>query len=499
MYISKLVRWVIWATCVGLAPLESFAFNSGSTGADGAFNPTVNTEVQVPPSGVFNFTSVDIPNGITVTFRSNATNTPVVMLVQGDANVAGTVQLNGAASPSTGHSGDGNITDDGDPGRGGPGGFDGGRGGQAPRGSAGRGLGPGGGEGGHYVPDSTWGGVTCTYGLGAGGGYASVGGSVTSGGGGYFPEAIAVGGSTYGVSTVLPLIGGSGGGGGTGGPSFAGSGGGGGGGALLIAASGAVTLSGVILADGANAGDDDTGQNNGAAGGGGSGGAVRIIASRLQGAGKVFARGGQGGVSENWGMYSQTASRGGAGSPGRVRLEAEVFTFTGSTTPHYDVVATPAPAFVPNLPGLRIVAVGGFPVPQQPVGRADVTLPFGTPNPVAVEVETQGIPVSSVVQVRVVPEFGGATSVDSSPTAGTLDSASTSVDLDIPDGASVIEAEATFTVTADLGVRLAPYALNEPLDRVRVTATLGQPSTMILQTASGREVEVPAAALAAGW
>ncbi len=56
------------------------AFNSGSSGADGAFNPTVNATVQVPPSGIFNYTSVLIPVGVTVTYRRNTTNTPVVIL-----------------------------------------------------------------------------------------------------------------------------------------------------------------------------------------------------------------------------------------------------------------------------------------------------------------------------------------------------------------------------------------------------------------------------------
>ena len=44
------------------------AFNSGSTGADGALSPTVNTEIQLPESGILNYTTVNIPSGVTVKF-----------------------------------------------------------------------------------------------------------------------------------------------------------------------------------------------------------------------------------------------------------------------------------------------------------------------------------------------------------------------------------------------------------------------------------------------
>jgi hypothetical protein len=87
----------------------------------------------------------------------------------------------------------------------------------------------------------------------------------------------------------------------------------------------------------------------------------------------------------------------------------------------------------------------------------------------------------------------------SPPTTGSLDYGVTSVDVSIPNGASVIEAETTFTVTAALEKRLAPYAQGERVESVRLTATPGQSSSMVLLTASGRKVEVPAAALAAGW
>ena len=106
-----------------------YAFDSGSTGADGAFLPSVDTRLDLPADGIFNFTEVNIPAGVTVTFNSNATNTPVIMLVSGNATIDGVIDVSGGdAAPSNG-AGNGNVGDDGQPGAAGPGGFRGGRGG----------------------------------------------------------------------------------------------------------------------------------------------------------------------------------------------------------------------------------------------------------------------------------------------------------------------------------------------------------------------------------
>ncbi len=134
---------------------ELSAFVSGSTGADGAFNPTASTTLQLPPTGVFNFTTVNIPSSVTVTFTRNANNTPVYILATGDVTITGTIKVDGAAAVS------GNIA------KGGPGGFDGGCGG-APYKLGSRGLGPGGGGAGTS---------TCLY--GGGGGFGTAGGTST--------------------------------------------------------------------------------------------------------------------------------------------------------------------------------------------------------------------------------------------------------------------------------------------------------------------------------
>ena len=196
MKFSNLLRRVgAAALSFGLATGAASAFNSGSTGIDGTFSPTVDTELQLPPDGIFNFTDVNIPSGVTVTVARNAINTPVTMLASGDVTIAGTIDITGGFATDAGAAGDGNLGDDGLPGIGGPGGFDGGRGGTVDDPRGGDGLGPGGGGGG--VAEG-----------GGGAGYVVAGqGSICGG-------ANGVAGPAYGSETLLPLIGGSGGGGG---------------------------------------------------------------------------------------------------------------------------------------------------------------------------------------------------------------------------------------------------------------------------------------------
>ena len=182
--------------------------NTGSDGSDGPFNPTAaNTVINMAshPDGIYQYTSVNIPANVTVTFTPNANNTPVVWLVQGNVVINGTLAVDGSSAVDTAE------------GLGGPGGY---RGGGGPAASSGQGPG-----GGLFGP---W-----------GGGHASYGalGGVNNG----VPP-----GPTYGNTFLIPLLGGSGGGGTT--NNGGGFGGGGGGGALLIAASGVITMSGGIQA-----------------------------------------------------------------------------------------------------------------------------------------------------------------------------------------------------------------------------------------------------------
>src|SRR5262249_3695116 len=113
-------------TLAASVPASAQSFSSGSTGADGALNAAAGTTtLTVPPSGVFNFTTVNVPSGATVKFTRNATNTPVTMLATGNVTIAGIIDLSGTVG-GAGRSGSVAVGPTG--GAGGPGGFDGGSG-----------------------------------------------------------------------------------------------------------------------------------------------------------------------------------------------------------------------------------------------------------------------------------------------------------------------------------------------------------------------------------
>jgi len=457
---------------VGLLPGSGACFDSGSTGADGDFNPSVSTEVPLPPNGVLNYRSVNIPAGVTVRFKRNATNTPVIMLVAGDVVIAGTMNLAGEAALPTGPvGGNDDFLDDGLPGKGAPGGFDGGHGG-VPAGSeskGGRGLGPGGGGGG-----------TGNY-AGSGGGA----GHATAGGRGHVFGSPGEAGSTYGSKYLLPLIGGSGGGGGYTGPSYRGCGGGGGGGAILLAATGKVTISGLVTANGGAGG---AGVASGYAwlgtGGGGSGGAIRIVATQIVGTGEISAAGGP-----------QGTGGAGYGGAGWVRLESDAIAFSGSVNPPF-TFAAPGPLFMASQPAVRFASVAGIPVPGEPTGSNDLTIPTTTANPVTLALATSGIPPGSVIKVTVIPRFGPAVSLDSPPTAGTVAAATTSVSMDIPGGHNVLSAETTYTVIASVGDSLSRFAEGERVEKITFSSTLGKGSQATLHTPSGRQFPIEPALLA---
>ena len=113
-------RWVI-VVCLALFMMSAASpvhaqFISGSNGSDGAFAPTSNVTVQLDDDGVFHYTTINIPAGVTVRFTRNARNTPVVMLAQGNVTINGAIVIDGVNAQSLG-------------GDGGPGGFNGGVGG----------------------------------------------------------------------------------------------------------------------------------------------------------------------------------------------------------------------------------------------------------------------------------------------------------------------------------------------------------------------------------
>lgn len=463
------------------------SFVSGSTGVDGAFAPTANIELQLPPDGIFNFTTVDLPAGVTVTFKRNTANTPVYILATGDVNIVGTISVSGEngkdGSTGTGNIGEGTIPVYG--GKGGPGGFDGGRGGLYatvgfPEVLPSAGLGPGGGK------------ISSSVYSGGGGGYVNNGDAAMYDvwqGGGRQTDLTRYGeaSNSYGNVFLLPLVAGSGGGGGV---FYNGNGGsgGGGGGAILIASSGTINIIGGITAIGGNGGRGSIG-----CGGGGSGGAIRLIAKVIRGNGTMSANGGSGvntGLSTG-GYYSPFYSfNSGTGSPGRIRLEAYTFERTAATSPASST-GSPSSVFIANIPSLTITNIGGTAVPASTTGAyatPDITLPSTTTNPVIVNISAANVPVGTTVTVMVIPVSGASSTVTSSALSGTNASSTTTASITLPSGAAtIIQASATFTVQTASN-QMPMYADGEKVVKIKVAAVMGGKSTVTYITESGKEV-----------
>ena len=413
----------IFASILSYAPLMAQTFVSGSTGADGPMpicSPApCTTTLQLPPSGIFNFTTVNIPAGVTVKFLRNEGNTPVTILATGDVSISsGSIDVTGSAAVS------------GVPGRGGPGGFDGAMGGtgfgSSPSGTPG--LGPGGGQGG-------------VAGIGTAPGSASGGGFGTQG---TANGAAVPGGQTYGVHTVFPLIGGSGGGGGAGGPTSSGPAGGGGGGAILIASSGTLTMNvtGVIqgiFANGGNGALKSVGLAQNVASGCGSGGAIRLIANSI--------------VTNGALLDVRSSCSAGLFTGGLGRIRVETFQLTGN----FNIAggapfsqALPQKVLPDNAsPSVHIVSIGGVSVPPTPQATffnvPDVTVNPNVANPIAVALQANNVPLGTALAVSVVTEgVATRTTFTSTALAGTLASSSATANVTLPPGTSVLTATATF-------------------------------------------------------
>lgn len=489
-HINTKVSVVTLAIVLGIPfAVAAAPFVSGSDCPSGpkclnAYTASLTNEViDLPADGVLHYTTFDVPAGKTVSFKKNAANTPVTILTSGNVSIAGTLWVGYLSTPTnSGTSGDGILGDDGKPGYGGPGGFDGGVGGLGPilggvaGAPGGGGMGPGGGQPAtsHYPSYAA--------------GYAG-GGGAFSGNGANSTWDAAVGGTAYGQSTLLPLIGGSGGGGGAAGTTYSGAGGGGGGGAILIASSGTISISGTIYANG-GAGGASAGSGGGGGGGGGAGGGIRLVAETLtrSGGGYLQATGGAGGGGANF--------SGGAGSAGYTRIESNAITgwTTGNANPAY-TTSTPGKIFVPNNPTLTIVSVNGVPVTTN-TGVADITLPEGTTMPVNVVVNGTNIPVNTSVKMYLVRTNGARSEVPSSPALGGTDASSTATAaVTFLPGNTTVLASVTYTVTELLAASL-PKFNGEYVAKIRVESEIGGTSKTTYITASGKEY--PAAAPAVG-
>jgi len=371
--------------CVSTASAGTFI--SGSTGADGAFNPTVSTELQLPPNGIFNFTTVNIPPGITVTFKKNAANTPVYILATGNVTILGWIVVDGGWTDSSG----GNA-----PGVGGPGGYDGGYGGM----------------------DGAAGGA----GLGPGGGSAGIGGSF-----GTLAQCNQAG-TVYGNVRVIPLLGGSGGGGQNSASTNPGNGGAGGAGAILIASSGTINITnGVITAIG--------GMSYRGLAGGGSGGTIKLVANTISDS--YYTLHVDGGPGSCYGGY------------GRIRLEA--FNIGNITSFFAYSTGLPSSVFLSNIPTLSITSIAGVNVPSSPTASfltPDLALPNTTTNPVAVALSASYIPAGANVTVSATPQYGNTTTANAA-LIGTGASSTAIVNINLStDYVSVIMAYITYSLQA---------------------------------------------------
>src|SRR5262245_63273921 len=149
----------VWLAVSG--PSAAQTFNSGSTEANGDLLQQCSVTL---PSGVYNYRTVTIPAGVTVTYTRNPANSPVTILATGSVTIAGIIDVSGTA----GSVGVGATSLAPSAGIGGAGGFDGGNGTNGVLGSiGGAGRGPGGGLG--AAPDGGCGGG------GGGGGLANHG------------------------------------------------------------------------------------------------------------------------------------------------------------------------------------------------------------------------------------------------------------------------------------------------------------------------------------
>ncbi len=456
----------LWLILVAIISAHA-QVNSGSNGSDGPFNPTGNVTINMAdhPDGIYHYTSVNIPSGVTVTFTPNANNTPVVWLVQGDCVIGGSIEISGGNGGSNSGA------------QGGPGGFSGGNGGSTP--TAGRG--PGGAPPSAGIPAVTYAGNAS---------FATLGQRIVNDVQG---NSQALPGSLYGNQFCLPLVGGSGGGGQN-------TGGSGGGGAILIASSLKVTVNGQINAKG---GSRTNGQYDVSSGG--SGGAVRIVAPRITGGGQINSEGGSGvggWWSSTWvGGYSINF----AGN-GRIRFDSPGLEFggtvTGAFTQGFQPIIIPASGQGVQL---GIQSIGGVSVAGSPNGvlaNPDVILPAQQTNPMNVVVNCSNLPMNTTITVTVRPANGADIVVTGTNSSGTPTASTATIPVTMPRGGGIIFAKCVSGVAGSASVSGDDYGKNiaqtgwtahgERFAQMEITAGIGSSQQVAYITESGKRYTLPA-------
>ena len=413
--------------------LPAQTFTSGSTGADGAYSPTVSGDfdpaalgINASGDNVFNFTTINIPYNVTIRLRaSKVRNAPVVWLATGNVNIAGTLDLSGEAGhyldPSSAYIASRTPAE---PGAGGYYGGLGAKGGVAPEAGAGPGGGPAG-----IVSSS---GYSC---------YGGSGASFRAGPSSPTYAWVSGTGQAYGGSLAVPLFGGSGGGGGwatSSSTSNLGGGGGAGGGAIRIVSSTQVNISGVIDVRGGNGGNLS---DNSCTGGPGAAGTVNVIAPTVAGNGTIYVASGS--TSANVCRVPGCAQSS-LNPQGLIRIGTSNLTYTGYApgalvAPLYTAPANSAP------PVLRITQINGTSVPAVPGGSPTVPdVQINANTPVTVNVVASNVPVGTAPLLRVTSDTAGDQLVTCNALSGTLASSTTTCTATFPVAVSIAGVRATF-------------------------------------------------------
>lgn len=397
----------VGVACLLTAPVWA-QWESGSDGSDGAFAPGASVEVDLglaaslcdcdadtqvddecrwdcpsPIAGrgvydaeqwviVYKYSTIDVPAGVTVTFKNHPSNPPVVWLATGNVTISGIVDLSG----ENGSAFNGVVPRFSKPG---PGGFAGGQSGHP---NSIDDLSPGFGPGGGISYNS-------------GDSLAGPGVHLTTpphqpGNGGCTP----IGGALYGNSSLNPLIGGSGG---AVAPFSNADSAGAGGGAILVASDTQINL-GVAALINANGG------GGGGWSGKGSGGSIRLRsdAITLPSGSQLLASSSAGGVC--------------GATSGGVRLEAFSLTNNATTSGVVSVTNTPFAIFNLVVPQLRIVAMCGEFAPLDPVaGIMSSEVEFDNGSPCTIDIEAEEVPAGTTVSVRVIPARGPVVTATSTP------------------------------------------------------------------------------------
>ena len=185
----------------------------------------------------------------------------------------------------------------------------------------------------------------------------------------------------------------------------------------------------------------------GEGGGGGAGGSIKLMANTIAGNGSIATVGGSGGIGYG-------SSRGGNGSVGIIRLEAWVFSFTGSSDPVYSSAYYPTFVRPANMPGLVISSIGGMNVPpkRQQASLIRLIFIFLTVHRVrTVVVAATNIPANTAVTVKALRQWAACQRLRNIERR-TNASSSASVQINLPVGyPSQLIVSSSFTITASNG------------------------------------------------